>query len=608
MTLAQGEMRLECVSLPIPAEIGKQTANPFAPSPSDPAVPTHDFWLVLNVGTFEMPLIPTQTCTPSLNTLEGVSYTFTSQTVPDAQVAIVLPLPGSTAELEDLDSLEVLLRQYGCLGAEATGLTGVTAPQLNQDMKGKLVLVNEETGEMVGELDQTLDVVEDKKVGQGNHDKPVMLDFGDVVEGYAPKVVVQTVPESEMDDWLLKSAHYLSKGILGFGDIASRGITSGADLFIKNTKAAEKPVQLGPRTKAGIRVTHNTSVKTVKVAKRTIGKINDTIQGVVEKGYGKTVEPAVDFYRRTSTSSPTGEKRPAPPIPPKPSGLSPGGRYEPSPPPYTPGGSPAPSSSYPQDIKIDPSRQSEAQQKAARVDQMLAEQNAALGLPPPPPRAHSPQAMSMSPTSSQQGGGSGTSTPKKRPLLNRLLLAGEVVLTSLEATAHNLIDSGTSAASSAAGHKFGPEAGHATHLLGGSVRNVAVVYIDARGIGRKALLKGTAKGFVKARLKSGETVQLQGGDTVVAVPEGQGQGQAVVQVENGEAERKGDDMVVVGMPQVGRKGGPNSAGPTQRTGDFGAGSLQPPSGPTSAPPSAGGRRNLPPTYADKGTLDMIDRY
>lgn len=43
--------RLECISLPIPADIGHQTANPFAPSPSDPAVPTHDFWLVLRVGT-----------------------------------------------------------------------------------------------------------------------------------------------------------------------------------------------------------------------------------------------------------------------------------------------------------------------------------------------------------------------------------------------------------------------------------------------------------------------------------------------------------------------------------------------------------------------------
>jgi hypothetical protein len=195
--------------MPIPPEIGKQTANPFAPSPSDPAVPTHDFWLVLNVGTFEMPLIPSQLCQPSLNTLEGVSYTFPSSTVPEAQVAITLPLPGSTAELEDLDSLEVLLKQYGCLRGEETALKGVNAPQLNADMKGKLVLVNEETGELVGELDQTLDVVEDNKVGQGSSNKPVMLDFGDVVEGYAPKVVVQTVPENEMDDWLLKSAHYL---------------------------------------------------------------------------------------------------------------------------------------------------------------------------------------------------------------------------------------------------------------------------------------------------------------------------------------------------------------------------------------------------------------
>ena len=368
----------------------------------------------------------------------------------------------------------------------------------------------------------------------------------------------------------------------------------------------------------------------------------------------------MDFYRRSSMSSPA-EKRPPPPVPPKPTGLSPsgyGGRNEPSPPPYqaSPGApalAPAPSGLYPQDIKVDPSRrqsqsqaqaQADAAGRAAKVDQMLAEQNAALGLPPPPPRNTSP--LAISPSQSQQGPGStseptsGTSTPRKRPLLNRLLLAGEVVLTSLEATAHNLIDSGTSAASSAAGHKFGPEAGHATHLIGGSVRNVAVVYIDARGIGRKALLKGTAKGFVKARLKSGETVQLQGGDTAVAVPAeavaassasasasaGQAQaGSQLVQVEAGEAERKGDNMVVVGMPQVGgggaaTQGGPFSAGPSPGFGGFGNGNNAGQlggrsSGYTSAPVSAASptqRRNmppaLPPSYIDKDTLDMIDRH
>jgi hypothetical protein len=58
-------------------------------------------------------------------------------------------------------------------------------------------------------------------------------------------------------------------------------------------------------------------------------------------------------------------------------------------------------------------------------------------------------------------------------------------------------------------HKYGPEAAQATQLLGGSVRNVALVYVDVRGIGRQALLKSTAKGFVKTTLKSGNKILLQ---------------------------------------------------------------------------------------------------
>jgi hypothetical protein len=207
---------LECISLPIPGDIGKQTANPFAPSPSDPAVPTNDFWLVLNVSTFESPLIPTQVWTPLPKSLEGISYSFPSQTVPTARIVVTLPLPGSTAELEDLDSLEVLLRQYGCLGAEITALTDIEAPHMgmnagpaSQDMRGRLVLINEDSGEVVGELDQKLDIQEDKRIAQDDKDKPVMLDFGGEVDGYAPQVIVKTVPQEEMDDWILKGAHYM---------------------------------------------------------------------------------------------------------------------------------------------------------------------------------------------------------------------------------------------------------------------------------------------------------------------------------------------------------------------------------------------------------------
>ena len=66
-----------------------------------------------------------------------------------------------------------------------------------------------------------------------------------------------------------------------------------------------------------------------------------------------------------------------------------------------------------------------------------------------------------------------------------------------------------------------------------------MVYIDVRGVGRRALLKSSAKGFVKARLKNGGVVKLQGeGD--------------VLEVEAGETEQEGDGSIVVGMSEVGR--------------------------------------------------------
>jgi spartin len=242
MVLARGELRyvlillwclvilteshsLECISLPIPTEIGKQTANPFSPSPSDPAVPTHDFWLIIRVGpTFEMPLIPVEQQLTPLQSPEGVAYLVSSPTVKDAKVEFILPKPASSADMEDLDSFEVLLKQYKSLHPEASALTGIETPILSEtvkrddtmspppveeNMRGKLVLINEETGQVIGELDQELNLDEDKDVAGDDTRKPVMLDFGDVIDGYAPTVQVRTVPADELDDWMLKGAHTL---------------------------------------------------------------------------------------------------------------------------------------------------------------------------------------------------------------------------------------------------------------------------------------------------------------------------------------------------------------------------------------------------------------
>ncbi|WVQ80814.1 hypothetical protein IAT38_002921 [Cryptococcus sp. DSM 104549] len=538
MVLAKGQLRLQCVSLPIPAEIGYQTANPFAPSPSDPPVPTHDFWLMVHVGaTFEMPAIPEQLFKPQPDN-DGITYAVASAHVPGASILFTLPKPTSAAAAEDLQSFETLIRQYGCLAEDATALSGVAMPSqagggpssvnylgsspppAPEELRGRLVLVNEDNGEIIGEMDQRLDVEEDGKIAGGAKNQPVMLDFEQLREGQdALRVKVKTVPAEELDDWMLRGAHQISAW-------SGRQMMSGADRYIKSTTPRAEPVKFSPETRENFMKVHRASVKTATVTKSTLNKLHGAIATVAEKSYQHGVKPAMNAYESM-----------APPVPPrpaaKPANLS-TGQYAPP-----PRRSPSPSAvgyqvAYPTQSESLLALEDKVNPPPAYGYQPRQPRAGKIPVPEPVPTAGGPYAGDSSVQGQSQ-------SPKKRGLLSRVVLAGEVVFTSLEATAHDLINNGTIAASSAAGHKYGYEAGEATALIGGSVKNVAVVYIDVAGTGRRALLKSTAKGFVKAKLKDGETVTLQA--------EGHG-----ADVKAGEAEREGG-QIVVGMPEVGAASG-----------------------------------------------------
>lgn len=49
-------------------------------------------------------------------------------------------------------------------------------------------------------------------------------------------------------------------------------------------------------------------------------------------------------------------------------------------------------------------------------------------------------------------------------------------------------------------HRYGSEAKEVADNLGGSVKHAALVYIDARGVGRKALLKSVGKSALRAKM------------------------------------------------------------------------------------------------------------
>jgi spartin len=48
--------------------------------------------------------------------------------------------------------------------------------------------------------------------------------------------------------------------------------------------------------------------------------------------------------------------------------------------------------------------------------------------------------------------------------------------------------------------RYGAEAGQSSVLMAGTARNVALVYIDMSGIGRRALLRRAGKEYVKGKL------------------------------------------------------------------------------------------------------------
>ncbi|GAA6006523.1 hypothetical protein JCM10207_004961 [Rhodosporidiobolus poonsookiae] len=88
------------------------------------------------------------------------------------------------------------------------------------------------------------------------------------------------------------------------------------------------------------------------------------------------------------------------------------------------------------------------------------------------------------------------------------LTAVNTVVDHLEAGGKTLIDSGSKSASQVIHHQYGSEARGVADNVGGSVKHVALVYIDARGVGRKALLKSVGKSALRAKMADGSELYL----------------------------------------------------------------------------------------------------
>jgi len=78
------------------------------------------------------------------------------------------------------------------------------------------------------------------------------------------------------------------------------------------------------------------------------------------------------------------------------------------------------------------------------------------------------------------------------------MISADLILSTFDDSTKQILNVGSQELNAVVAHKYGPEAANTVSLLTGTATNVAIVYIDMRGIGRRALIKRVGKEYIKS--------------------------------------------------------------------------------------------------------------
>ncbi|KAG5641100.1 hypothetical protein DXG03_005987 [Asterophora parasitica] len=501
-----GVLNLECVTVQLPdASTAVQ----------------RDVYLVLRLGSIETPIDPTRV----IRRTDGAgwrTYNFLPVDSDPSELILYVSLPASSEVdshvHEDLETFEGILAQYGDLqrpsesisvanstptppatsrGFEGSASEVIDSSKANAiygDLRGRLVVVNQDNGEVVGQIEDSKFRLEEDPtlLQQGHENDAVIIEVPDTRSGEeqdadALQMFIRAVPPDQQD-WITKSATIVSTAISTTTNLLLTTITTASNYYISHstpspyhprsspasasTSKSPTPTPTpGPppralvfltseRTRKGLSTVHAVSGQAVQVTSKTVSLVDNMIR----RAMGSKPKQPRQFLPRAVSPTPS-QSTPYPTYPPRatsPSGAK--GSYLGPPPTYP--GPPPPL----------PTRRSPS----------LA--------PPLPPRTVSgPPPNSTIPV-----------LPPRVPLSRtaRVLLSADLILSTIDHETRRLLDGGTQTIGSVVGHKYGPQAAESSLLMAGTARNVGLVYIDMRGIGRRALLRRAGTHFVKGQVRS----------------------------------------------------------------------------------------------------------
>ncbi|KAJ7272939.1 senescence-associated protein-domain-containing protein [Mycena rebaudengoi] len=417
-----------------------------------------DVYLVLKLNSTELPIDPTRIIDVNVSESGSRKYTFLPTDADPVQLSLTVAVPNlpDAHFLEDVEVFESILAQYATLRDASVETPPPPPPVLpridDPELRGHLVLVNQDNGEVVGEFDRKFSLQEDPALSKkGHEDDPVIIELAEsgLSEGdaRAMEMFVRAIPPDQ-HDWITRGATIISHAISGSTSLLLTTISAASSYYTSHSTPAASTKSSGSstspplppravaflasaRTRKGLATVHSVSGQAVKVSGKTVALIDSMIKRAIGSAKGK---------QSTATLAP------GPPLPPR--------STSPSfpPPPYT--SSPGEKPSL------------------------------------PPRRQPSPAPASAPPTL----------PPRKVSTTARILLSADLILSTIDHSTRRLLDSGTQTVGTVVGHKYGAEAGQSSVLMAGTARNVALVYIDMSGIGRRALLRRAGKEYVKGKL------------------------------------------------------------------------------------------------------------
>lgn len=179
-----------------------------------------DVYLVLRLESIELPIDPRRTITLELSEDQSRLYTFNPTDIDPTQLLLKIAVPEDVQPyfIEDIETFEGILAQYadfqaasqtqqGSKSAETLETTKIS-PQGSGDLRGRLVLVNQDNGEVVGEFDDKLKVQEDPSLrAKGHEDDPVVIEIpSDAETNEGSREVFARAVAADQRDWITQSA------------------------------------------------------------------------------------------------------------------------------------------------------------------------------------------------------------------------------------------------------------------------------------------------------------------------------------------------------------------------------------------------------------------